>query len=503
MSTRSAAQEHAADPLGTLERRHRPFLYLCGFVGLLAAGLLVYSQTIALAWDEGFHLLAAQLILHGRTPYLDFFHAQTPLYAYWNAFWMRIFGASWRTAHTVSTLFTAGAVMLTADLVFARFKDLRGQLAWALLAAMMVGLNTAVVEYGTVGQAYGLCLFLIIAAFRVTIVAVDRQGWPLAAAAGFLSGAASAASLLTAPVGPVLLIWMLWYNRAGGRWAKFAAFIGATMVPFFPLLWLFTKAPRRVFFQAVEFHLFYRDAAWKTATQHNLEVLISWANDPAALLLGLLAAVGLCFIASKSVWDREHRAEFYLCGWLTLVLSLYLFKAHPTFARYFLLVVPFLTVLATAGLYAIVSGVEVLRGPRWPVLVIGLVLAVGLGEEMYERRDDHSWPGLEQVARKVNDVTPPQGMLLADEPFYFLTRRVPPSGMEYGDTHKLKLPAEFAASLHVFPQAELERRIHAGVFDTVSTCAEDDKIKELGLAGLYRKNFEMDDCHVFWDPARH
>ena len=175
---------------GWIERGRRPFLLLCAFVALLTAGLMVYSQTIALSWDEGFHLLAAQLILRGRKPYLDFFHAQTPLYAYWNAAWMRMFGESWRTAHTVSTLFTAGAVMLTADYVFSRFQGLRGHLAWALLAAMLVALNTTVVEFGTVGQAYGLCLFLIVAAFRASIAAVDRKGWFLAAAAGFLSGAA-------------------------------------------------------------------------------------------------------------------------------------------------------------------------------------------------------------------------------------------------------------------------------------------------------------------------
>jgi hypothetical protein len=70
--------------------------------------------------------------------------------------------------------------------------------------------------------------------------------------------------------------------------------------------------------------------------------------------------------------------------------------------------------------------------------------------------------------------------------------------MEYGDTHKLKLPADLAAALHVVPQAELERRIHAGVFDTMFTC-DADKIKDLGLADLYRMNFEINDCHVFWD----
>ncbi len=295
---------------------------------------------------------------------------------------------------------------------------------------------------------------------------------------------------------------MLWYNRAGERWAKLAAFIVGMAVPFLPLLWLFAKAPRQVFFEAVQYHLLYRDVAWKGATQHNLEVLISWATDPAALLTGLLAGLGLCFISAKRVWNRERRAEFYLCGWLALALGLYLFTAHPTFARYFLFAVPFLALLATAGLYAIVSGVDVLGGPRWPVLILGLVLAVGLGEEMYERRDDHSWPQLERLARKVDQVTAPQGALLADEHIYFLTRRPPPPGMEYADTHKLQMPAAITASLHTVTQQELERRIHAGVFDTVSTCEDKDKIEALGLAHLYHKKAEIDDWVTsFWAPC--
>jgi hypothetical protein len=54
-------------------------------LALISAGLIVNSQTIAFAWDEGFHLLAAQLIAHGRRPYLDFCFAQSPLNAFWNA----------------------------------------------------------------------------------------------------------------------------------------------------------------------------------------------------------------------------------------------------------------------------------------------------------------------------------------------------------------------------------------------------------------------------------
>src|SRR5271163_1144785 len=125
-----------------INRTHPQFVVLCGVVALLTAGLVAYAVTVSFTWDEGFHLLAAQLILSGKRPYLDFFHAQTPLYAYWNAGWMRIFGQSWRTAHAVSTLLTGGAVMLTADLALALFRGLRGRLAWALMAAMLVGFNT-------------------------------------------------------------------------------------------------------------------------------------------------------------------------------------------------------------------------------------------------------------------------------------------------------------------------------------------------------------------------
>src|SRR5579871_6249890 len=82
---------------------------------LLAAGLLVESQTRAFTGDEGYHLVAAQSILHGKRPYLDFCFPQSPLYAYWNALWMRIFGDTWHTAHAVAALLTLFAVVLTAD----------------------------------------------------------------------------------------------------------------------------------------------------------------------------------------------------------------------------------------------------------------------------------------------------------------------------------------------------------------------------------------------------
>jgi len=43
---------------------------------------MVYAQTFAFTDDEGFHVMATQLIKAGKRPYLDFFFDRTPLNAY-------------------------------------------------------------------------------------------------------------------------------------------------------------------------------------------------------------------------------------------------------------------------------------------------------------------------------------------------------------------------------------------------------------------------------------
>ena len=62
----------AVEPDDAARDRTEIFI-LAGLFLLILGILLVYSQTLSFTWDEGFHLLAAQLILHGKRHYLDFF----------------------------------------------------------------------------------------------------------------------------------------------------------------------------------------------------------------------------------------------------------------------------------------------------------------------------------------------------------------------------------------------------------------------------------------------
>jgi len=480
--------------------RQRQFLWLCLAGALLFAGLLAYSQTQALAWDEGYHLLAAQLIKGGKTPYLDFCFPQTPLNAYWNAGWMAMLGDSWRVVHGLAALLTAAAILLAAGFVLMRFPTPDWRLAAALAAALFIGLNSLIVRFGTVGQAYGMCLFLMVAAFRIAVLAVDRERAWWAALAGLLSGAAAGSSLLTAPVAPVLLLWILIYNRAGSRLGKFASFASGVVVAFVPELWLLVKAPRQVIFNLFEYHLFYRSLGWDDAVQHDLEVIASAINSVQALLLISLAVAGLVFVV-KSGQDRRWREELYLCCWLALALAVHVSNAHPTFEMYFILTVPFLGILASVGLYEVASRLSPPGRPFWPVFAVTCLLSMGLGLALYSGRDDYTWRDLEEVAMKVNEVTPPQGLLLADEHIYFLTRRTPPSGAELTDSQKLKLPAAVAAAVHIVPRTEWAKRVQAKMFSTVETCndEDDDRFRMLGLPEVYSKKAVVHDCTIFWD----
>jgi hypothetical protein len=441
-----------------------PIVFLGATGVAIAALLLVYSQSSAFIWDDGFHLLAAQLIAHGKRPYLDFCFPQVPLNAFWNALWMRILGESWRAVHG---------------------------------AALMIGFHAATVEYATLAQAYALCGLLLVAAFRTAVAAVERPGWRMAAAAGFLASAAAASSLLVAAAPVVLLAWM-WRK---GRRADVGAFLAAAVVPFLPVVWLFAQAPRTVLFNLFEYQLVYRRANWDDATPHDWKVLTTALRSPQPMILVLLAAAGLWFVAKRSGWDGSLRAEYYLSGWMALGIGAELAATHPTFDWYFVVVIPFLAIPAAAGLYALDS-----RMPPWlpaaafAVLFAGLFSGLG-ARTLYRDRVRFTWRMLEAVAAKVNQVTPPGRAIWADEHIYFLTRRPPAEGTEFSYAEVIDRPPPRASAFHVVYIDELDRQAAAGRYYTVETCEEKEQIDDLELPRLFRHSAAVETCHVFWDPA--
>jgi len=476
--------------------------YLCAAAAMLLAALLSYSLTRAFAWDEGFHLVAAQLILAGKRPYLDFCFPQTPLNAYLTAGWMRLFGETWRAAHVLETLCVAAAAFLTADFVRARFPVPEWRWAGALAALVAVGMNAQVVIFGTIGQSYGLSLFLVVAAYRLAVVAVERKGASRAAGAGFMAGAAAACSLLTAPVAPILVLWLFLCNRAADRWAKIAAFFAGSAVAWLPVAWLYRQGPAQTLFNIVLYQLKYRHK-WDGAVRQDIGALSSWINSAQGLSLTLLAAAGLWFLIRQCDWPRQRRQEIYLSLWLAAGLSAELATAHPTFERYFLVMVPFVAIPATVGLYAV--GVR-LAGPDRPLhaaYLLMIVLTLGLGRGLFDDSDSYVWADTEKIAQRVGQVTPRGAVFWADELIYFLMHRLPPDGMQFSYAHEIEeMPAAQAAMLHIITTSELRRRTAAGDYKSVAACYDTDNTDAAKVPDLYRQKDTVKGCTIYWDFGR-
>jgi hypothetical protein len=498
LSSPTQSIEPETSPLPRLLTNSRILVY--GALALLTLGMLVFSQTKSFFWDEGFHILAARLISVGKRPYLDFFFPQTPLNAYWNAAWMAIFGPSWRVVHAVAALVTISSVILIVEYVFALLPDRRWRPAAALAALALFGLHARVWMFGTISQAYPLCLLLLVAAFRIAIVAVALPRSKMSALAGLCAGAAAASSLLTAAASPVLLIWIWLHNRTGNRWIKTAAFLIGSLVAFIPILILFARGPHQVVFDVLKYHTIYRRLSWSGATGHDIGVATDWVNSSPSLLLVLLAIAGLFFI-NKNEFDPARRGEFRLCLWLSVAISAQNLLAHPTFPMYFVFTIPFLAVLAVFGFHATA---ERLEHPIHPVKVamalVGLA-AICLANSIYEEYG-YTWPELEGVAAKVKQVTPQDAAIWAPEHIYFLVGWPVPFGMEHNDAHKLQFAPAENAVLHVLPKADMDRQLKAGNFSTAVVCEDEEPAKTLKEWKVYSQTAEIQDCTIFWQVER-
>jgi hypothetical protein len=277
-------------------------------------------------------------------------------------------------------------------------------------------------------------------------------------------------------------------------------FLSGAGVPFLPGLWLLLQSPSAVWMNVQEYRVHNQMAQWPDPLIRDLRIMTNWLADPQSLLLGLLAVTGVFYIARRSAWPPERRSEFYLCGWLALGIAIELAIAQPTLSAYFCLLTPFAAILAIPGLYALVGAhTAQAERPLWPVLVLCLIFAGALARGICDTpADSYAWNDYEAVAQKVLEVTPPGGQIFTEEKVYFLTRRRPPSGMEFGYSHELVLPPAELARLHITSVEMQGRQLDAGAFASAAYC---DMITKYPLDVAFRQNASVDGCVVYWTPA--
>src|SRR5262249_49251308 len=338
---------------------------------LVCAHIMVFSQTFAWYGDEGFDLLSAQLIVAGKKPYLDFFYQHPAFCSYATATWMRLFGDGWRGLHLFSALFTCGSIVVSALYVHSRWHGASSPWRAAAVIVLLLLINgqQQIIEFGTVSQAYGACLFFCVCAFYLAMTAHRRKtsGWVFGS--GLCAGAAAASSLLTLPVVSIILLWLLWHSERSARLRVLVSYSAGLAIPFLPMLWLFARAPRQVVFDTVGYHLFYRHQVW---SYHLSLMALQYLASPQALLLAGLGLIGFMFAVGRGRGETPYPDELLLAAALAGGLAGFAAITRPTFEQYFVMSFPFAAILAPVGVRA-VSTRLLTTWQRPAVALIGVV----------------------------------------------------------------------------------------------------------------------------------
>ncbi len=473
------------------------------FLGVAACGLFAVSQLPYKHGDEGFHLLASYLISVGKRPYFDFFYQHLPLYLLVNAGWMHIFGATWRSAHALSALLVAASAVLLAGYLYTRLPGRPWRLLSSIVVAAMFVSNILVTRYLVLGQPLALAVILLISTFLLSLRTVRRDSslgiWP-----GVAAGAAVATSLLTAPMAALSFGWILAKTTKSARWRKGLQFCLGAALSFVPVLWFAVPAPRQMFWDVVVYHFSFRYKAPLWPGQDFGSLALSWLSSPQAVVLVVLALVGVGFAFNRRQEAAEpFRSEQQFCILMGLCCVIYCASVRPTFPQYFAALIPFLAILATVGLLTTVRTIFTRpQGIGFAGIVLAVILFDGAKSVRHQMLSPPmKWTETGEVAQQVNRVLPTGCPLYAeDAAVYFAAHRVPPTGLENNYAFYLNLPARTEQLLHIIPQTEIDRMVKGGRFGGVVTWSG-QQAESIRSGRLYRREETFPGHWVFWDWA--
>jgi hypothetical protein len=479
---------------------NRARIFLAGPAWLIATGVAV-ATAIAIAsqlgtspGDEGLHLLASQLLKHGKWPYLHFLYHHPPGYISLNAIWMSVFGESWRSAHALSALLTLTMIAVICEFTYTRFRGTGWEVPATAMTALLVGLNVLVLQNGVSAQPFPLTSLLSVVAFRLAVASPGQPRAWLPFWSGLCAGAACISSLLIVTVPIVLFIWLFRNCPANRRKHAMIQFLAGMVAPAALMIPLVVRAFPQVVFDLLILQLRHRtlDGHWTAhdAWSTHIHTVTDWLGMGQGLLFVLLPLLGLGYLASHKPFDAIRRSELYLCGWVGGALCAWVSVPNPTFPWYYMPAVPFAAVLAVLGLFAIHA--HVLRGGRLRLVALLLVTcfvfsydtAKWLSTFLHDP-NEHEWREVEAITEEIR--AKGCGSLYAsDMRVYFGSRCPPQPGMEsYAASWLSSLSQTKADSLHIVRQDTINRKIQAGDFSLLVLNSYDPRLDNPALLANY------------------
>jgi len=205
---------------------------LAVFLGTTLLLLWVFGHRLILGTnDEGIYLDAAERILHGQKPYLDFFGYMSP-----GSFWMqalafRLFGVTLAAGRVLVILYIA----LECSLVYWLIERFASRAAGIVTALLFLAFQTADASMITAQHRWDSSA-LSLASITLCVAAGSHRRW--LAASGFLIACAALATPSVALVGAATLAWLLWPGGQRMRAVWYLLGIGVAGTSAAIALWL-------------------------------------------------------------------------------------------------------------------------------------------------------------------------------------------------------------------------------------------------------------------------
>jgi 4-amino-4-deoxy-L-arabinose transferase-like glycosyltransferase len=381
-----------------------------------------------IALDEGFYVIAAQLISHGKIPYTDFFYPQAPILPYLYAGWMQIFGYDWYAARALAALFSSGIVFV----LYLLLKERYGRLI-AFLGALCLALNAMFWPWMLVVKTYAPATFFLLLAYYLVTSARSQQRLLIA---GISIGLGIGCRLYLAALVPLFLVLFL-KDRAFFKSFLVGGFL--TSLPFIALAAFDWPA---FWYNNMGYHLSRSPGSFSRSLPQKWDIVANLFGITPTLNIERWGLPVFTWLATLNIARTllSQRAPSLAAG-IIIVLGCVSLLPQPTYDQYFCIIVPFIIIEAIACLQWMQ---RLCPAPKLAVGALSVCLALalfllpdqitrytqtGVGVTgIQNRQEAQIWqiPAIQTVRDEVNAVTQPGTEVLALWPGYLLGSHAQP-----------------------------------------------------------------------------
>ncbi len=363
------------------EPKTRRWPYVLAALAILSAVFFFSSRERLVDPDEGAYLLAAKLVMEGKSVYTDFFWPQMPLLPYAYGFWMKIAGTNWYAARYFSGLLG----MAMGLLLFFHVARLTGKQTLGLLAVLLFAFSSFSICWFSTAKAYTFSTFLLFAAY-LFLFAGRLKDWKYLLA-GFFLGLAVSTRLYFIGLVP-LFLWLAW--REERKPALLGKHVLGLLLGLVPSFFFLLKNPDNFYFDNVGYHFLRDDFSFWPSLRQKFEALphlVGWGLTEG--FVGLQFAV---LLLAGAYFFRDGLRTGKKCPPSLAVLIFLLpclFVPSPTHLQYFSAAAPFLVVSAVLAVHRLAINAKKRGWPGWPLK--GTVGALLFGYGLAAAADFHRY----------------------------------------------------------------------------------------------------------------